>query len=117
MFYERGKLVIVNPNSKKNTWFVIDDKDLIQVPSQNDDDKNGTTWQIVTPLVPEITVNTGIIMNSKFLEGKFVVKSGQHSFDGESPQTQCTIAAVTKAKAGHKTKSRSKGKKKGKPKK
>lgn len=117
MFYERGKLVIVNPNSKKNTWFVIDDKDLIQVPSQNDDDKNGTTWQIVTPLVPEVTVNTGIIMNSKFLKGKFVVKNGQHSFDGESPQTQCTIAAVTKAKAGHKTNTKSKTKKKGKSKK
>ncbi|CPS31308.1 Uncharacterised protein [Chlamydia trachomatis] len=56
-------------------------------------------------------------MNSKFLKGKFVVKNGQHSFDGESPQTQCTIAAVTKAKAGHKTKSKSKGKKKGKSKK
>ena len=97
MTYERGKLVIVNPKGTKNTWFTIDDKDLIQVPSENestDDGKDSVTWEIVTPLIPDVTTNTGIIMNSKYLKGKFYAKAGVHSFDGESLKTQCSLVKI-----------------------
>ena len=99
MLYERGKLVIINPKTAKRSWFVIDDQDLIQPPSYNedsdsDDGKGEGTWEINVPLVPEITTNTGIIMKSKYLKGKYYVKAGQHTFDGESPQTQCSLASL-----------------------
>lgn len=97
MTYEGSKLVIVNPKAPRHTWYEIDDKDLIQVPSESEsseDNKNQDTWEIVTPLIPEITTNTGIVMNSKYLKGKFYCKSGQHSFDGESPQTQMSLVKV-----------------------
>lgn len=98
MTYVRGKLEIVNPKDMKRTWFVIDDKDLIQPPSYNednsDDDDGKGTWEITIPLVPEITVNVGIIMKSKYLKGKFYVKAGQHSSDGENPQTQCSLVSM-----------------------
>lgn len=97
MTYERGKLVIINPKASKRTWFVVDDKDLIQIPAENEANEaneGDATWEIVIPLVPDITTNTGIIMNSKFLKGKYYVKAGQHSFDGESAQTQCTLVKI-----------------------
>lgn len=97
MLYERGKLVIINPKTTKRSWFVIDDQDLIQPPSYNEDsdnDKGEGTWEINVPLVPEITTNTGIIMKSKYLKGKYYVKAGQHTFDGENPQTQCSLASL-----------------------
>lgn len=97
MLYERGKLVIINPKTAKRSWFVIDDQDLIQPPSYNEDSDNGKgegTWEINVPLVPEITTQTGIIMKSKYLKGKYYVKAGQHTFDGESPQTQCSLASL-----------------------
>ena len=97
MLYERGKLVIINPKTAKRSWFVIDDQDLIQPPSYNEDSDNGKgegTWEINVPLVPEITTQTGIIMKSKYLKGKYYVKAGQHTFDGENPQTQCSLASL-----------------------
>lgn len=98
MTYVRGKLEIVNPKSMKRTWYVIDDKDLIQPPSYNedntDDDDGKGTYEITIPLVPDITVNVGIIMNSKYLKGKFYVKAGQHTSDGENPQTQCSLVSL-----------------------
>lgn len=97
MLYERGKLVIINPKTAKRSWFVIDDQDLIQPPSYNEDsdnDKGEGTWEINVPLVPEITTQTGIIMKSKYLKGRYYVKAGQHTFDGENPQTQCSLASL-----------------------
>lgn len=96
MTYVRGNLEIVNPKDTKRTWYEIDDKDLINVPAFNseDDDSKKGNWEITTPLIPEITVNVGIIMKSKYLKGKFYVKSGQHTSDGESPQTQCTLVSI-----------------------
>lgn len=97
MLYERGKLVIINPKTAKRSWFVIDDQDLIQPPSYNEDSdssKGEGTWEINVPLVPEITTQTGIIMKSKYLKGKYYVKAGQHTFDGENPQTQCSLASL-----------------------
>ncbi len=97
MTYELGKLVIVNPKANKRTWFVIDDKDLIQIPSEgetNEANEGSANWEIVTPLIPDVTTNTGIIMQSKFLKGKFYVKAGQHSFDGSNAQTQCTLVKI-----------------------
>lgn len=94
MTYIRGKLEIINPKSTKRTWYEIDDQDLIQPPSLNEDNSGEQTWEIVIPLVPEITTNTGIIMKSKYLKGKYYVKSGTHSFDGDSPQTQCSLARL-----------------------
>lgn len=97
MLYERGKLVIINPKTAKRSWFVIDDQDLIQPPSYNEDSDNGKgegTWEINVPLVPEITTQTGIIMKSKYLKGRYYVKAGQHTFDGENPQTQCSLASL-----------------------
>lgn len=94
MTYVRGKLEIVNPKSMKRTWYVIDDKDLIQLPSPNEDNDGEKTWEITIPLVPEITVNVGIIMESKYLKGKFYVKAGQHTSDGENPQTQCSLVSM-----------------------
>lgn len=97
MLYERGKLVIIDPKNAKRSWFVIDDQDLIQPPSYNEDSDNDNgsgTWEINVPLVPEITTQTGIIMKSKYLEGRFYVKAGQHTFDGENPQTQCSLASL-----------------------
>ena len=97
MLYERGKLVIIIPKTAKRSWFVIDDQDLIQPPSYNEDSDNGKgegTWEINVPLVPEITTQTGIIMKSKYLKGKYYVKAGQHTFDGENPQTQCSLASL-----------------------
>lgn len=95
MTYVRGKLEIVNPKSMKRTWYVIDDKDLIQPPTPNEDGSGDKgTWEITIPLVPEITVNVGIIMKSKYLKGKFYVKAGQHTSDGENPQTQCSLVSM-----------------------
>lgn len=94
MTYIRGKLEIVNPRSTKRTWYVIDDKALVQPPTKNEDNEGTSTWEITTPLIPEITTNTGILMESKYLKGKFYVSSGQHSFDGENPQTQCSIVRI-----------------------
>lgn len=97
MMYERGKLVIINPKKAKRTWYNIDDQDLIQPPSYNEDNENDDgkgTWEITIPLVPDITTNVGIIMKSKYLKGKYYVKAGQHTFDGENPQTQCSLASM-----------------------
>lgn len=95
MTYVRGKLEIVNPKAMKRTWYVVDDKDLIQPPTYNEDSSGDKgTWEITIPLVPEITVNVGIIMKSKYLKGKFYVKAGQHTSDGENPQTQCSLVSM-----------------------
>ena len=97
MTYVKGRLEIINPKGSKRTWYTIDDKDLIQPPSKNeasDDNDNEDTWEITIPLVPEITVNTGIIMDSRFLKGKFFVKAGVHSSDGTNPTTQCSLVAL-----------------------
>lgn len=94
MTYVRGKLEIVNPKSKKRTWYEIDDQDLITPPSSNEDNDGESTWEITIPLIPDITVNVGIIMKSKYLKGKYYVKSGTHSFDGENAQTQCSLARL-----------------------
>ena len=95
--YERGKLVIVNPKSAKRSWVVIDDQDLVQPPSTNEPDADDNTdkiYEITIPLMPDITTNTGIIMKSKDLKGKFYVKAGQHSSDGTNPQTQCSLVPM-----------------------
>lgn len=92
--YVRGKLEIVNPKSSKRTWVEVDDQDLIQPPSYNeadDDESSDGTWEINIPLLPEITVNVGVEMQSKYLKGKFYVSAGTHSNDGENPQTQCSL--------------------------
>ena len=97
MTYIKGRLEIVDPKASKRTWYVIDDKDLIQPPSKNeasDDNNNEDTWEITIPLVPEITVNTGIKMESRFLKGNFYVKAGVHSSDGTNPTTQCSLVAI-----------------------
>lgn len=97
MTYVRGKLEIVNPKSTKRTWYEIDDQDLIQPPSYNegDDDKSSDgTWEINIPLVPEITTNVGVEMKSKYLKGLFYVTAGQHTNDGENPQTQCSLKKI-----------------------
>lgn len=96
MTYVRGNLEIVNPKATKRTWYEIDDKDLISPPTFNseDEDSKKGNWEITIPLVPEITVNVGIQMKSKYLKGKFYVKAGQHTSDGENPQTQCTLVAL-----------------------
>jgi len=96
MTYIKGKLEIVNPKNSKRTWYVIDDQDLIQPPTYNesDSDDGEGTWEITVPLVPEITVNVGIKMSSRYLKGKYYVKAGQHTSDGENPQTQCSLVAL-----------------------
>lgn len=96
MTYIRGKLEIVDPTKNHRTWYDIDDKDLIQPPSytEADNDEDGGTWEIVIPLVPEITTNVGIKMKSKYLKGKYFVKSGQHTNDGENPQTTCSLVKL-----------------------
>jgi hypothetical protein len=94
MTYIRGKLEIVNPKSSKRTWYVIDDDDLIQPPTENEDNEGQNTLEILTPLIPEITTNTGIQLKSRFAKGYFYVKSGQHSFDGENPQTQSSLIKI-----------------------
>ena len=94
MTYVRGKLEIVNPKSKKRSWFVIDDDDLIQPPTLNEDADKDNTFEIITPLIPEVTTNVGIKMESRFLKGYYYVKSGQHSFDGDNLQTQMSIVKI-----------------------
>ena len=93
--YVRGNFEIVNPRSEKRVWYEIDDKDLLQPPSYNEADEGEKgTYEIEIPLVPEITTNVGILMKSKYLKGRFFVKSGQHTSDGENPQTQCSLEAM-----------------------
>lgn len=96
MTYIRGNLEIVDPKNNVRTWYQIDDKDLIQPPTytESDNDEDNGTWEITIPLVPEITVNVGIVMKSKYLKGKYFVKSGQHTFDGENPQTTCALVRM-----------------------
>ena len=97
MTYIRGKLEIINPKSTKRTWYEIDDQDLIQPPSyteSSDNDSGAGTWEIVFPLVPDITTNVGIHMDSKYLKGYYYVKAGQHTFDIEQAQTQCSIVKI-----------------------
>lgn len=95
--YIKGKLEIINPGNSKRTWIEIDDQDLLQPPSYNesgDDDAGNGTWEIQTPLVPDITTNVGIHMMSKYLKGFFYVKAGQHTFDMDQAQTQCSLAKI-----------------------
>lgn len=95
--YIKGKLEIINPSNSKRTWIEIDDQDLIQPPSYNesgDDDAGNGTWEIQTPLVPNITTNVGIHMMSKYLKGYFYVKAGQHTFDMDTAKTQCSLAKI-----------------------
>ena len=97
MTYIRGKLVIINPKNTKRTWYEIDDQDLISPPSYNessDSDSGKGTWEIQVPLVPDITTNVGIHMMSKYLKGYFYVKAGQHTFDMDTAQTQCSLAKI-----------------------
>ena len=94
MTYIQGNLEIVNPRSKKRSWIVIDDDDLIQQPNPSEDTDKDNVWEIVTPLIPEVTINVGVKMNSRFLKGSFYVKSGEHSFDGDNPQTQMSIIKI-----------------------
>lgn len=97
MTYIRGKLVIINPKNTKRTWYEIDDQDLISSPSYNessDSDSGKGTWEIQVPLVPDITTNVGIHMMSKYLKGYFYVKAGQHTFDMDTAQTQCSLAKI-----------------------
>lgn len=92
--YRKGKFEIIDPKSEKRTWIDIDDQDLVQPPSNNEADNGKETWEITTPLIPDITVGVGINMKSKYLKGRFYVKAGQHTSDGENPQTQCSLAAM-----------------------
>lgn len=97
MTYIRGKLVIINPKNTKRTWYEIDDQDLVSPPSYNessDSDSGKGTWEIQVPLVPDITTNVGIHMMSKYLKGYFYVKAGQHTFDMDTAQTQCSLAKI-----------------------
>ncbi|QHJ78070.1 MAG: hypothetical protein [Caudoviricetes sp.] len=94
--YIQGKLEIVNPKNNKRTWYVIDDDILKSPPTfneSNDDDGTGT-WEMITPLIPDITLNVGITMKSRFLKGKFYVKALQHSSDGENPETHCSLKPI-----------------------
>lgn len=91
LVYVQGKLEIVNPKAKRRSWIVIDDKDLLTPPSYSEDDKGGGVWEITTPLLPDITINSGIKLESKYLKGKYYVYSGQHSSDGTNPQTQLSL--------------------------
>ena len=94
MTYIRGQLVIMNPKSKRRTWYEIDDNDLMEPPTKSDDSDDGATWEITTPLIPDITVNVGIRMKSRYLGGNYYVSSGQHTSDGDSLQTQCSLKAL-----------------------
>lgn len=90
--YVQGRLEIVDPKSEKRTWIDIDDQDLVQPPSTDSaDSTKKKTWEITLPFVPEMVINTGINMKSHYLKGRFYVKSGQHTSDGENPQTQCSL--------------------------
>lgn len=96
MTYARGKLEVVDPKKKKRSWVVIDDDSLMNPPTMNDDsDGKSNTWEITTPLLPDVTVNVGIKMESKYLKGKFYVAAGQHSSDGTRPQTQMSLKKVS----------------------
>ncbi|MGO2858858.1 hypothetical protein LASUN_12940 [Lentilactobacillus sunkii] len=94
MLYIRGDLTIMDPKANKRTWFVITDDILMQPPTMEEDDNGVNTWQLVTPLIPEVSTLTGIIMQSKYLKGKYFVSAGQHSSDGTNPQTQMSIQAI-----------------------
>lgn len=94
MVYVRGKLEIVNPKSNKRTWYDIDDQDLTVPPTYNEDNDGAGSWEITTPLLPDITTNSGIKMESKYISGNFYVKSGQHNFDGSNPTTQMSLAKI-----------------------
>ena len=73
---------------------MIDDDDLIQPPTLSEDSDKDNAWEILTPLIPEVTTNVGVKMKSRFLKGSFYVKSGEHSFDGDNPQTQMSIIKI-----------------------
>lgn len=94
MVYIRGKLEIINPKAKKRTWYNIDDQDLISPPAYNEDSEGTGSWQVTIPLVPEITTNSGVKMDSRYLKGDFYVRSGQHTFDGSSLQTQMLLVKI-----------------------
>lgn len=94
MTYVRGKLEIINPKSKKRSWIEITDEDLIQPPTLTEDNEKDNTWEILTPLLPEITTNVGIHADNQYFKGYYYVKSGKHSYDGDSPQTQSTLVKI-----------------------
>lgn len=94
MLYVRGNLEILDPTDKKRSWYVVTDDLLMSPPTLDEDDEGTNTWEITTPLIPEVTTLTGIIMQSKYLKGKFFVSAGQHTSDGTNPQTQMSLQAV-----------------------
>lgn len=96
LVYIKGKMMIINPKQKKRTWYVITDDDLKNPPTYNEgnDDEDGGTWEMTTPLVPEFTLFVGIRMKSRYLKGNFYIKSGQAVFDGEDPESICSLKAI-----------------------
>ena len=95
MLYIRGALTIMDPKAPKRTWYVITDDILMSPPALNQDDDGTDTWEITTPLIPEISTLSGVIMQSRYLEGKFFVSAGQHVSDGTNPQTQMSLQEVS----------------------
>lgn len=94
LLYIRGELQILDPKAKKKSWYVITDDILMSPPTLDQDDEGTNTWEIVTPLIPEVSTLTGIIMQSRYLTGKYFVSAGQHSSDGTNPQTQMSLQAM-----------------------
>lgn len=92
--YVRGKMEITNPRKKKRSWIEITDEDLVQPPTLSEDNDKDNAWDITTPLHPDITTNVGIHGNNQYFKGYFFVKSGQHTFDGDNPQTQSKIVEI-----------------------
>lgn len=94
LLYIRGELQILDPKAKRKSWYVITDDILMSPPTLDEDSDGVETWEIVTPLIPEVSTLTGIMMQSKYLKGKFFVSAGVHSSDGTNPQTQMSIQSV-----------------------
>lgn len=94
LLYIRGDLQILDPKAKKKSWVVITDDLLMTPPSLDQDDDGNNTWNITTPLLPDVSTLTGVMMQSKYLKGKFYVSSGQHTSDGTNPTTQMALKEV-----------------------
>lgn len=93
LMYRRGKLIVRDTHKGFDTNFTLDSEHgLISSPEREEDDD----WQgySVTSIFNHLFATASIIkMRSLYVRGTFRIKSGEHSFDGEKPETSMEIEA------------------------
>lgn len=91
MYFRRGKLIIRDIKKGDDERFVLQQSSgLISYPQRFEDD-TVKGWSVQSLLQHRITTASIIQIKSKYVNGKFRVRSGTHSYDGSSFVTNCEV--------------------------